>query len=97
MMSAIIIFVIIMRDIFSEMVPENIALLDIAAGYFARLEVLTDFELSFSIVRQLAEVARKARTTQTEMRQITASSPVSTRHNDIGCIDQADLEFVSEP
>lgn len=38
----------------------DLALLDVAAGHYGRLELITESDMSFSFARRVAEIARKA-------------------------------------
>jgi hypothetical protein len=61
MISVVVLFVHILGAPKANSATGDIALLNIAAGHFARLELLSDFQISFSMARTMADICRDTR------------------------------------
>lgn len=86
MIGLINLFIHVLRYPSAPSVRSDIALLDVAAGYFGHMEFVTAAELSFPFARDIATLARK-----TFDKFALHDPPVSSKSHDINNLEHSTL------
>ncbi|CAI7580127.1 unnamed protein product [Penicillium pancosmium] len=91
MLAVINLFIFILKTPTLETVGSDLALLDLAAGHFAKVHFLTSSEVSFIFAREVADLANKA------VRRASLAGPSSTNRSINYSPDLLSVNISGEP
>lgn len=91
MLAVINLFIYILKIPTLETVGSDLALLDLAAGHFAKVHFLTSSQVSFTFAREIVGLANKA------VRMATMVAPSSTTRPSTFSPDPFSINMSAEP
>jgi hypothetical protein len=95
MFALINLFICVLKNMRSDIVHSDLSLLDMAVGHFARLEIVTSYELSFPFGREVASLARQSVTSINEPPALSGVNLTDPVDHEMSTLDLSLFENVS--
>ena len=94
MIALINVFIYMLKNVERNTIQSDLSLLDMAAGHFARMELITAYQLSFPFAREVASIARRSISSINEPLDWSTATLGNLTEHDLNGLDWSFFEAV---